>query len=117
MTQKGSQGLVAAILVCGLFALGLLLYGCVEWYHGYQVYRSSPPSNPPSPLGDLGNYGSYLQGTVASLWAAAGAFLILLGFLAQQQQLTLQRGQLKEQEEQFKSQFESTKRQSFESSF
>jgi hypothetical protein len=65
----------------------------------------------------LGAYGSYLQGTVGSLWALSGVILVAGAFVAQARQLSLQRQQLAEQENQFKKQFESLKTQNFEASF
>jgi hypothetical protein len=109
--RKSGWILKTGMLVCGILAVVCLVFGVVEWAAGTHALDNSDD------LGDLGNFGSFLQGTVASLWALAGVFLIVLAFLGQQQQLTLQRMQLAGQEQQFNTQLESIKLQSFESSF
>jgi hypothetical protein len=75
---------------CGILAAISLGFGIWEWVIGRKDVTDFHD------LVQLGNYGSYLQGTVASLWALAGVFLIVLAFLGQQQQL-------REQQKQFES--------------
>ena len=108
---KSGWILKAGMCFCAIAAAGCFLYGVSEWNKGLHAL------NNPHQLADLGNFGSFLQGTVASLWALAGVFLIVLAFLGQQQQLVLQRRQLAGQEEQFNTQLDSIKLQQFETSF
>src|SRR5258706_12390288 len=93
--QNGSNWTLAMLICMGL-AFVCLVWGSYEWGWG-------GPNEPSSDkMEDWGNFGSYLQGAVATPWSLAGVFLIVLAFLGQQQQLGLQREQLEEQRQQFK---------------
>src|SRR5882762_1051357 len=103
-----SQKKEGHILKRGMWFFGIAAAVCFAW--GLYEWVKYPALGPNPNSNDWGNFGSYLQGTVASLWALAGVCLIVLTFLAQQQQLA-------EQREQFREQHNSTKRQNFEASF
>ena len=79
------------ITVWLILASVLVISGFVAAWLGYKSPRQDSTSNF---LSDVGNYGSYLQGTVASLWALAGVFLVFAAFLGQKQRLLLQREEL-----------------------
>src|ERR1035441_5332630 len=109
--------IVVSLVLAGVF----VVFGFVAAWLGYQPPRQDSNVNF---LSDLGNYGSYLQGTVASLWALAGVFLVLAAFLGQKQQLLLQReelettcNELEEQKKQFAEQTKSIKHRDFENRF
>ena len=72
----------------------------------------------------LNEFGDFLAGSVASLWALAGLFLIYVAFLGQKQQLIYQQFELRDtkeelrgQKEQLKIQNRQMKKQIFESTF
>ena len=110
--NQGKSGsiLKTGMWLCGILALVCLVWGIVVWGQGAAVKDEKT-------LSQLGNLGSYLQGTVASLWALAGVFLLVLAFLGSQQQLALQREQLVGQDRQLNDQLNTMKRHNFESSF
>jgi hypothetical protein len=103
--------LKSGMWACGIFAAVCLVFGGFEWIVGRLALGNSQNLN------DLGNYGSFLQGAVASPWALAGVFLLVMAFLGSQQQLALQREQLAAQEKQLNDQLTTMKKQSFEDSF
>lgn len=100
------------IRICISLAILFVILGFVAAFIGYKTPRSDDNF-----LNDLGNFGSYLQGTTASFWSLAGLLIIFVAFLAQKEQLKQQQAELARQEQQFRSQQESIKRQNFESAF
>lgn len=109
-----------------MFSIGmaiiLVAVGLCLWCVGYQSLSTSAKTD--NHLADLGNYGSYLQGTVASCWALAVGFLILVAFLVQNQQLQIQqeelemtRADMERQAKRLEDQEQTSRRQNFESTF
>ena len=109
--KNGDRLLKLGTAVCIVSAAVCVIIGVVFWMRGRALLVDSPT------MQDLANYGSYLQGAVASVWALAGVFLILVAFLAQTRQLRQQDAELENQQEQFRLQQESMTRQSFENLF
>src|SRR5579871_422569 len=109
--KAGDRLLKWGSTVCIVSAALCVGGGILFWMRGRALLGNSPN------LQDLANYGSYLQGAVASLWALAGVFLILVAFLAQTRQLRQQDAELEAQQEQSRQQQESSTRQSFENLF
>ena len=109
--KHGDRLLKWGTVICIVSAAVSIIIGVVFWMRGRELLGNAPN------LQDLANYGSYLQGAVASLWALAGVFLIVVAFLAQTRQLRQQDAELENQQEQFRLQQESSTRQSFENLF
>jgi hypothetical protein len=113
MKNKSESIFTWGIAVSLIAASAFIIFGFIAWRWGSnELHKQQYPS-----LNDWGNYGSYLQGTVASLWALAGTFLIFAAFLAQKQQLLRQEVEIKNQEKQSELQQQSIKLQNFENSF
>src|SRR4051794_16109602 len=92
-------------------ALVLVFIGLVAGVLGYLQFSSDGLAQ------HLGEFGSYLQGTVGSLWALAGFFIICGAFIAQREQVQQQELQLQEQKAQFLKQEENLRHQNFETFF
>lgn len=97
------------------FAWFLVICGAIAAAWGLCVFYHDTTDS--SFLEKLSAVGSYFQGAVGSLWALAGLMFIYVAFLGQKQQLLLQRQEMEGQEEQFRLQQDSIKRQNFESAF
>jgi hypothetical protein len=69
-----------------------IIVGIAAGVCGFLIPRSGN-----DPMNDWGNLGSFLQGTTASFWALAGVFIIFVAFIAQNQQLTLQQKQFRQE--------------------
>ena len=109
--KHGDRLLKLGTAICILSAAVCIVIGVIFWMRGRALLGESPT------LPDLANYGGYLQGAVASVWALAGVFLILVAFLAQTRQLRQQDAEMENQQEQFRLQQENMTRQSFENLF
>jgi hypothetical protein len=82
-----------AMWFCIGIAIILVSGGIFEWWCGHQAFFGKSPSTTTG----WGDFGSFLQGTTALLWSLAGFFIILVAFLAQKQQLSLQQRQFSQQ--------------------
>lgn len=82
--------------ICIIAAIVCVAFGGYEWRHTYEAFFGKEKLTVDGST-IYGNYGSFLQGTTASLWSLGGFFLILVAFLAQKQQLALQRIQFDQQ--------------------
>jgi hypothetical protein len=106
MWEKDGESIVrSAIVISIIAAIVCIGWGICEWCQGVAIAEKEPTK-----LQNLGSLGSYLQGSVSSLWALAGFFIIFVAFLVQAIQFT-------EQRKQFKLQSDSVARQNFESRF
>lgn len=92
-------------------AFMLVVGGVFAWVYGYNKMGGKIDGN------NIANFGSYLQGAVGSLWSLAGFFLIVVAFLSQRKENISQDAQFELQRAQAENQYQSIKRQNFESAF